>query len=1035
MRDQQWVTAHLGLLTKLLEKVWIFDDTGLHDTVHQLTESMFKEMPEEMPEVDTDGKALLTFVQNAVTDGLSASLRSASHLPGTLFLLRSWLKAQPKQQLQAETMGAGLLKVLANLVKVQTTNGPDPMYRLIIAVLDIIRDRVADLKDQRRHLISILSTLIDRSSNLTLCRYLLDMVRQWVVEDPEPASQGKEKASLLLKMSNFEQKDESLFQKYLDVIYDVYEMNVLRGTDLTHRLEPAFLLGTKSRSTPQRARFLDKLESSLPRSLDARLQYLYSLQNWDTLADSYWIPQILSMLLGLVDHVEPLIRRPLEKVLESDAIANLARDASVGDIIIPTRNLIHMDKDLAHRLWVVIFPFCWSSLIRPEQTAFTGYIVKLLSKEFQIKQVEMRPNVIETFLDGILPCTPAITLPPLLVKYLAKTFDSWYAGFEILNKLSDVYRPDDGLRESCTSALSELYAELAEDDMFYGLARSRCAFPETTAALTYEQNGQWPRAIEMYEQAQLKARNGLLPFTEEEYCFWEDHWVLSAQKLQHWESLTDLARVDQDSDLLLECAWRLSDWGSADREMIETNINRVAGIPTPRRKTFEAFTSLLKAHLAREPPNEFVRILDEAQQVSLRKWVSLPAQITAAHLPLLQMFQQTVELGEAAQVFDSLSMTNQANLEMRVNTDLKQIFQTWRDRLPNFWDDIMVWSDLLAWRQHVFQSVTRVYVPLIPPGETATYGFRGYHETAWMINRFGEVARRHGLLDVCSVALNKIYALPNIEISEAFLKLREQALCFFQKPDKFNDGLENISTTNLMYFAPNQKAEFLTLKGMFISRLGQNEDANAEFAHAIQMDMTLPKAWAEWGRFNDKLYLERPEVSGSGPPDPKPGEARLTDEQWALSYARDRALLASSAVSCYLQAAGLYNIHKSRGLLLRVLWLLGLDDSNNTIAKAFDNYKGDLVIWYWITLIPQLILSLSHREAKQARLLIIRIAKMFPQVSYKLSDPLTIRRYSTISAYLVKISVMSSASISIAEPLLPNALRKPKQPVRMATQL
>lgn len=355
--------------------------------------------------------------------------------------------------------------------------------------------------------------------------------------------------------------------------------------------------------------------------------------------------------------------------------------------------------------------------------------------------------------------------------------------------------------------------------------------------------------------------------------------------------------------------------------------------------------------------------------------------MTQAHVPLLQMFQQCVELGEASQVLDILNVTNSANLEMRVNGDLKQIFQTWRDRLPNFWDDISVWSDLLAWRQHVFTAVTKVYVPLIPPGESATHGYRGYHEQAWMINRFGEVARRHGLLDVCSVALNKIYSLPNIEISEAFLKLREQALCFFQTPDKFNDGLENISTTNLMYFSPPQKAEFLTLKGMFISRLGQNEEANAEFAHAIQMDMSLPKAWAEWGKFNDKLYRDRPENVAGGAPDPEPGKPRMSDEQWQASYSRDRAVLASSAVSCYLQAAGLYANHKSRALLLRVLWLLGLDDNQSTIAKAFENYKGDLVFWYWITLIPQLLLSLSHREAKQARNLLLRIAKTHPQVS------------------------------------------------------
>ncbi|KAK4687186.1 transformation/transcription domain-associated protein, partial [Tremellales sp. Uapishka_1] len=985
VRDQQWVKTNLGALWKLLEKVWLFDDTALHEVVRPLTERMFAELPEEdATNDDSEGQKLLAWLQTSVTDGLAASLRSSSNLPGTLFILKHWLKVQP-QQLQNEAISSGLLKVLANLVKVHTTNGPDPTYRLIISILDIVRDRVSDLKEQRRALQSILGTLIERSTNLVLCRYLLDLLRQWVATDADGPFQGKEKSALLLRMAVFEQRDDALFQQYLDLVYEIYELDTLRGTDVTHRLEPAFLLGTRSKDPTQRGRFLDKLETSLPRSLDGRLQYLYSLSNWETLADSYWIPQLLTLLLGAADFQDLLTRQPLGQILSSDPLKITAETATLGELLRPARNLIHLDPVLCHRLWVSVFPICWSCLSRPQQTAFSPFVIKLLSKEYHRKQVDMRPNVIQTFLEGILPCTPVITLPPLLIKFLAKTYNAWYAGFEILSTLNELYRSDDVLRDTAASALSELYADLGEEDMYYGLARGRCVFPETTAGLTYEQNGQWPKAIEMYEQAQLKARQGLLPFSEDEYCLWEDHWILAAQKLQHWDSLTDLARTDQDSDLLLECAWRLSDWGSSDREMIETNLARVSDVATPRRKVFEAFTALIKAHNSREPPNDFLRILDEAQQIAIRKWTSLPNQITGAHLPLLQLFQQCVELNEASSVFDSLQMTNQSNLEVRVNSDLKQIFQTWRDRLPNFWDDISVWSDLLAWRQHVFTAVTKVYVPLIPQGETGTFGYRGYHETAWMINRFGEVARRHGLLDVCSVALNKIYSLPNIEISEAFLKLREQALCFFQKPDKFNDGLENISTTNLMYFAPPQKAEFLTLKGMFISRLGQNEDANAEFAHAIQMDMNLPKAWAEWGRFNDKLYRERPEYI-PGVPEPEPGKPKLTEAQWSAQYAQDRAILASSAVSCYLQAAGLYNNHKSRALLLRVLWLLGLDDAMNTVAKAFENYKGDLVVWYWITLIPQLLLSLSHREAKQARLLLMRIAKGFPQRQHMLNS-------------------------------------------------
>jgi transformation/transcription domain-associated protein len=35
-------------------------------------------------------------------------------------------------------------------------------------------------------------------------------------------------------------------------------------------------------------------------------------------------------------------------------------------------------------------------------------------------------------------------------------------------------------------------------------------------------------------------------------------------------------------------------------------------------------------------------------------------------------------------------------------------------------------------------------------------------------------------------------------------------------------------------------------------------------------------------------------------------------------------------------------------ILVRTLWLLSLDDAAGTIAKAFDNYKGEIPTWYWI---------------------------------------------------------------------------------------
>jgi transformation/transcription domain-associated protein len=155
-----------------------------------------------------------------------------------------------------------------------------------------------------------------------------------------------------------------------------------------------------------------------------------------------------------------------------------------------------------------------------------------------------------------------------------------------------------------------------------------------------------------------------------------------------------------------------------------------------------------------------------------------------------------------------------------------------------------------------------------------------------------------------------------------------------------------------MYFSSSQKAEFHSLKGLFRSRFGQDEDANGDFGHAVQMDMHQPKSWAEWGKWNDHMFKELPNE---------------------VNYA-------ANAVSCYLQAVGLYKNAKCRPLLARILWLLSVDDNTLTISRAFDTYKGDAAWWYWVSFIPQLCLSLSQREVKQARYILINLAKLFPQV-------------------------------------------------------
>jgi transformation/transcription domain-associated protein len=944
-------------LQRLVRKGMVTDDPALHDALHPVFDRLIRlfPLPKEEEEHQTEMSSFHQFVHKSIDDGL----QNATALRGTLLMLRSIVNVTPER---IEAFGTPFIKLLNKLTKehiqVQsTTQNLESGVRLLTSILDISQISVSFLGEQRKYLLATLFQLIEKSKSATLCRCMLDIARDWALHRQESYPTMKEKASVLQKMATFETRGEPLFNAYLELILEIYTEPSLRRSDLTTKLEQSFLLGCKAREPRTRERFLSLLDGSVPRSLFSRMCYILGVQSWEALADTNWIHVAIHLLLSTVDGDMTLGPRQPSST-SNIALHPFLPHLRVADIAQPIQRLVFFDSNVAHETWLSLFPIAWASLSRREQTDTTQHMISLLSKDYHVRQTDLRPNIINTLLAASNLCSPTMVLPPHLVKYLAKTFGTWHAGAEILQTLNSTIKPDHALRDTVSDALVELYAEMAEDDLFYGLWRRRSLHTETNVALAFEQNGMWEQATVMYENAQAKSRAGGLAFSEQEYCLWEDHWILAAEKLQQWETLHEFARSEGNQELMLESAWRTKNWPE-NCDTLEEQVNALPEIATPRRRVFEAFIALLKVPSAVEKNVEFTKILEDAMQLTLRKWVALPANLSPAHVPLLQHFQQFVELQEAVKIFGSLSTTTTQNLEKK-SSDLKLVLQAWRERLPNIHDDISIWSDLVAWRQNIFHAINKVYIPLIVPnpqangaaGNTNTYGFRGYHETAWIINRFAHVARKHDLLDVCFALLNKIYTLPNIEISEAFLKLREQARCHYQKPNDLQAGLEVINNTNLMYFSTAQKAEFYTLKGIFHARFSRNEEANAAFGQAVQLDMNQARSWAEWGKYNDRMFKEMP---------------------MEMSHA-------ASAVSCYLQAVGLYKSGKSRPLLTRVLWLLSVDDVNLSISRAFDTYKGEAAFWYWITLIPQLCLSLGYREFKQARYILLNLAKLYPQV-------------------------------------------------------
>ncbi|KAF8339104.1 FAT-domain-containing protein [Cantharellus anzutake] len=1010
-KPEEWILANLKNSRTWLEKPLSRSEAAIHEIAIPIMDKIITSMsitPDDPPPDLSDQRGL-------------EEPRSAAHLPLVLNVLLFLVRKIPSA---LKDFATSLMKLFTKACREHTNPSPDKKpidvtSRLIKNMLEISRIQAPVSSEARKSLIASIILLVDKSTDISICRLILNICREWVFDRQDPIPTMREKATILQKMAAFEHKrDEALFVDYLNLIYDIYKEPSLHRTDLTTKLEPAFLIGLRYKDPALRSKFAVLFDESLPRSLSQRMQYALGSQSWEYLADHYWIPQALDLLLGAVNENEVILGSIHDIDMDDNDNPSFgARVTTIGDFVRPARQLLPLDPETAHLTWVSVFGAIWRLMSRKEQADVARSLTILLGKEYHLRQARAPRNVVQSLLAGAAACRPPLALPPFVVKYLGKTFNAWHIALEILQSSLNHIREDEAVRDATLDALAELYAELSEDDMFYGLWRRRALYPETNIAVSFEQNGLWADAQSMYESAQTRARQGSAPFSESEYCLWEDHWILSAQKLQQWETLKELATAEGNHDLVLECAWRLSDWtaNSGDRDAIDRAMHAVQDVHTPRRRVFETYAHLIRSNPSHSPNdrNEFVRMVEESMQIALRKWVSLPSIISMVHVPLLQHFQQLVELQEAAQIFHALTSTTASNLEKR-SADLKMILQAWRERLPNLYDDISVWSDLVAWRQHVFSRINHHFLPLIPQpppnqgvsGNSGTAGYRGFHETAWIINRFAHVARKHGLLEVCHNSLGKIYTLPNIEISEAFLKLREQARCHYQVSNELQAGLEVINNTNLVYFTPPQKAEFFTLKGMFIAKLGHNEEANAAFGQAVQMDLNMPKAWAEWGKYNDRMFKEQP------------GELAL----------------AGNAVSCYLQAAGLYKNSKTRPLLIRILWFLSVDEiPGGPISKAFESFKGDMALWYWITLIPQLLLSLSHREARHARRLLMELAKTYPQALFfqlrtVREDYAQMKKQVTNASALAAAAVARAESANTAVAANPASMGKPSEP-------
>ena len=82
---------------------------------------------------------------------------------------------------------------------------------------------------------------------------------------------------------------------------------------------------------------------------------------------------------------------------------------------------------------------------------------------------------------------------------------------------------------------------------------------------------------------------------------------------------------------------------------------------------------------------------------------------------------------------------------------LKNYLHTWRDRLPNEWEGIPVWNDIVSWRNQLFAFVMQ-RVP-----SSLVHSSPLLHDTPWTTIKLAQIARKHQLTAVALTSLAQLF--------------------------------------------------------------------------------------------------------------------------------------------------------------------------------------------------------------------------------------------------------------------------------------
>lgn len=840
-------------------------------------------------------------------------------------------------------------------------------------------------------------------------------------------------------------------REYFNVVAELYQqIDEISEISYAKKIESCFMAGLKIESKDLRdikLRFISILNQRIEKTVQKRLQFVIDHQKWEPLSDRFWIKHALELLLESIEQEEKLTCHPkmakfppistkpvmtsargesihvtstaalekLRKIFEDhEPFLQSISSIKTCNIITSLKTLIRSNTTMVLKTWGQFFALAWNSLSNDEKPLLQIQMQKLVSIDYHSKQYTKYPNVIQALLLGInnavlnkkrdLSTFNYLSIHPETLKFLGKSFNAWSLTLPLLEEelrfLFTTGSFDEKTEKVCHS-LTELYRVLKEDDILCGIFRCCDITDHTKLVLSLEQRNNWCEAQEALKELINAFHKGNIKkkVSHTELQLWEDHWIICSKKLQQWDELTKFSQSAPGTHgyFNLECLWKNGQWAQM-KELFQKNQS----LENQLMKFYHISYLIMQ-----DKESDAGDVFAISQQLALQRWCALPSFICGNHTSMLQCFQQLYELNESA------SLLNDTKRPLTTH-ELKGFLTTWRDRLPNKYEDITVWNDIFTWRCHLLKKAIERFDQ---KEEYSHHRALLLNETIWSLHKFAKIARKQNFIEPALKMLaetGKLLPTLTSETSEVFVRIIE-VIKSLMKDRRYNDVLDYIESDTIANtkIKTIQKMEILRLRGEVFSTCGRYDESYQTFAQSISYfpqeqkfisSVTSTPAWGksffQWALVLDKLFVEKWNSPTRHQRQKQNSTKHPTQSMTALEFAENCVAAYLLAIRYSGGATNHQTIQASgatvRQYIGRVLWLLSYDEpASNDKTKGGSNVDyplhrvaekciNDIPAWMWIPWHQQLFTMLHRREceASIAKQLLKAVLYNFPQAAF-----------------------------------------------------